>query len=110
VLRAGNVALRHIADFFRVEYNPDPHFPQDPISVTREEFNEAYARLHEQGVPLKPDRDLAWKNFAGWRVNYDSVLNALKRLTMAPENPWLSDHTFAPAAPGQTGGELKKVK
>jgi hypothetical protein len=110
VLRAGNQALRHIADFFRVPYNPDPHFPQDPISVTREEFDEAYDRLAEQGVALQSDRDLAWKNFAGWRVNYDSVFNALKQLTMAPEISWLSDYTFAPAEPGKTGGELRKVK
>ena len=33
-IRAGFLALRHIADFFEFEYNPDPHYPADPISVT----------------------------------------------------------------------------
>lgn len=111
VLRAGNLALRHIADFFRVAYNPDPHFPQDPITVERADFDAAYDRLHSQGVPLQPDREMAWRNFAGWRVNYDSVLRALSELTMAPETAWLSDVTFVPVDPesGRTGGELRKV-
>ncbi|MDX1416708.1 MAG: hypothetical protein R3293_21080 [Candidatus Promineifilaceae bacterium] len=111
VIRAGILALRHVADFFKVDYNPDPHFPQDPISVTREDFDAAYQRLREQGVPVKKDRELAWKNFAGWRVNYDSVLNALARLTMAPEVPWLSEYTFAPPdqESGETAGQLRKA-
>lgn len=109
VIRAGNLALRHIADFFRVSYNPDPHYPEDPVSVSREEFDAAYERLARQGVPLKADRDLAWQNFAGWRVNYDSPLRALARLTMAPPTSWLSTHTFVPAEPGsgRTAGELR---
>ena len=111
VIRAGNLALRHIADFFNVAYNPDPHFPDDPIGVTQEEFNAAYDRLLSQGVPLKPDRELAWQNFAGWRVNYDSVLRALEKLTMSPQVEWLSDVTFVRADPksGQTGASLEKV-
>ena len=44
VLRAGNMALRHIADFFGVTYNPDPHFPADPIGVSRAEFDAAARR------------------------------------------------------------------
>ncbi len=111
VIRAGIQALRHIADFFKVPYNPDPHFPADPISVSKTEFEAAYDRLRDQGVPMKADRELAWKNFAGWRVNYDSALNALAHLTMAPETSWLSEYTFMPPDPekGQTAGELRKV-
>ncbi len=111
VIRAGNMALRHIADFFRVQYNPDPHFPEDSISVSRSEFDAACDRLSAQGVLLKSDRDDAWQNFAGWRVNYDSVLNALMELTMAPPTPWLAEFTFVPVAPGsgKSGGELKRV-
>jgi hypothetical protein len=90
-IRAGFLALRRIADFFDVPYNPNPHYPDDPISVTREEFDVAYDQMAGQGVPLKPDRDEAWKNFAGWRVNYDAVLIALCELTMAPEAPWSAD-------------------
>jgi hypothetical protein len=39
-------------------------------------------------VPLKPDREQAWLDFAGWRVNYDQVLIALANLTMAPASMW----------------------
>ena len=92
-IRAGFLALRHIADFFEFEYNPDPHYPEEPISVSREEFDAACAALAAKGVPLKEDREQAWKDFAGWRVNYDKVLLALCRLTMAPVAPWSSDRS-----------------
>lgn len=111
VLRAGFLALRRIADFFRLPYNPDPHFPEDPISVSREEFDAACARLEAQGMRLKADRDLAWQNFGGWRVNYDETLNALARLTMAPETEWLSEVTMVRSDPeaGETGAQLVRT-
>ena len=43
---------------------------------------------------LLVDRDEAWKNFAGWRVNYDRVLIGLARLTSAPFAPWSSDRSL----------------
>ncbi len=87
-VRAGYLALRRIADLFDIQYNPDPHFPVDAISVTRAEFDAACGTLETSGVPLKADRDQAWSDFAGWRVNYDRVLCALTWLTMAPPSPW----------------------
>jgi len=92
-IRAGFIALRRVADFFQFPYNPNPHYPQDPISVTRQEFDAIYDRLAGQGIPIKPDRDLAWRDWAGWRVNYDAVLLALADLTMAPPAPWSSDRS-----------------
>ena len=93
-VRAGYVALRHIADFFQIRHDPDPA-PDDPISVTREEFDAVCRRLERVGVALKADRDQAWRDFAGWRVNYDRVLVALAGLTMAPPAPWSSDRAAA---------------
>ncbi len=90
-IRAGYLALRHICDFFELPYPPDPHFPAQPISVSRAEFDQAVERLRQAGLPLKPDLDQAWSDFAGWRVNYDSTLLALCRLISAPEAPWSSD-------------------
>lgn len=90
-IRAGFVALRHIADFFRIPYESDPHFPDQPISITREEFDEACKELAAADVPLKADRDQAWQDFAGWRVNYDTVLLELADLMMAPYAMWSSD-------------------
>ena len=45
----------------------------------------------EAEVPLRSDRDQAWRDYAGWRVNYDTVLLALADLIMAPYAPWTSD-------------------
>jgi len=90
-VRAGFLALRHIGDIFRIDYIPDPNFPDDPISITREEFDLVVARFEEAGVPLKEDREQAWLDFGGWRVNYDRPLLTLSQITMAPEAPWTSD-------------------
>ena len=90
LVRAGYVALRGIADFFSMPYNPDPS-PTDPISVTRGEYDQLWDRLATIGVPLKADREVAWRAFAGWRVNYDEPLIAIASLVMAPPAPWSSD-------------------
>ena len=97
-IRAGYLALRAIADFYRIEYDPDP-VQTDPISITRDEFDAAYDRLAEYGVPLKADRDDCWQHYAGWRVNYDVVLLKLAALTMAPYAPWISDRSVPSMRP-----------
>ena len=91
-IRAGFIALRRIADLFNVEYNTDPSFPHDPISITREQFDSASQRMIDQGIPIREDLEKAWQDFAGWRVNYDSVLQALLKLTMAPPSSWLGEN------------------
>ncbi len=91
-LRAGFLALRRIADGFGIAYDPDPA-PDGPVSVTREEWDRAMAQLEEAGVPLAADRDQAWRDWRGWRVNYDTVLLGLARVTEAPPVPWVSDRS-----------------
>jgi hypothetical protein len=91
-IRSGYLALREIADFYGFEHDRDPA-PDDPISVAREEFIEVYERLAAAGLPVRPDRERAWRDFAGWRVNYDRVLLALCSLVMAPPAPWSSDRS-----------------
>ncbi|MGH2407946.1 MAG: hypothetical protein ACRDF7_07720, partial [Candidatus Limnocylindrales bacterium] len=51
-------------------------------------YDQAVAVLEASGVPLKTDRDQAWRDFNGWRVNYDAVLVSLARLTMSPPSWW----------------------
>jgi len=92
-IRAGFITLRRICDFFRIPYNPNPK-AGDPISITRAEFDQVYDDLHAQGIPLKADREQAWRDYAGWRVNYDMPLLALCSLTMAPYAPWSSDRSI----------------
>jgi hypothetical protein len=94
-VRSGYLALRRIADFFRVSYEADPNFPDDPISITRDEFDGTYDLFLAAGLPVKQDRERAWRDFGGWRVNYDTVLLAMSELTMAPEAPWSSDRAGA---------------
>lgn len=89
-IRAGFLALRYICDFFGIKYAADPK-PTDPISIQREEFDAACDEMATAGIPLKPDREQAWRDYAGWRVNYDTPLLSLAGLTMAPMAPWSSD-------------------
>lgn len=106
-IRAGYLALRHICDFFALPYHPDPHFPAQPISVTRAEFDQAVERLRAAGLPLKPDLDQAWADFAGWRVNYDATLLALCTLVSAPPAPWSSDRARPWRPPAMFGGRIQ---
>ena len=106
-IRAGYLALRRVAEFFRIPFNPDPG-PDDPISILRDEFDEACDELAESGVPLRGDRDRAWREFVGWRVNYDRVLIALGGLTMAPYAPWSSDRSIRDWRPRATLRELRR--
>ncbi len=92
LIRAGFISLRRIADFFGIAYDSDPA-PGDPIVVERSEFDELCDGLLAAGVALKPDRDQAWRDFAGWRVNYDAVLLALCGLVMAPPAMWSGDRS-----------------
>lgn len=95
-IRAGYIALREIASFFLIPYDPTPK-PGDPISISREEFDAACEALARGNVPLKLDRDQAWRDYAGWRINYDTVLLRMAKLTMAPWAPWSADRM-----PGET--------
>jgi hypothetical protein len=89
-IRAGYLCLRRIAVLFGIPFNDDPG-PADPISVSRQEYDAVCEELLALGLPLKPDRDKAWRDFVGWRVNYDAVLVGLAVLTMAPPGFWSSD-------------------
>lgn len=89
-LRSGFLSLREVADQFLIPYDPDPA-PDGPISVTREEFDRAWQQLQDGGVPLVADREQAWADFRGWRVNYDGPLLGLCALVEPPSAPWSSD-------------------
>ena len=89
-IRSGFLALCRIADFFGIAYDMNPR-SSDPISIQRAEFEAVLDELASKGIPLKADRDQAWRDFQGWRVNYDTVLLTLADLTMAPYAPWSSD-------------------
>jgi len=89
-IRAGFLCLREVADQFLIPYDPDPS-PGDPVSVTRAEFDACLAELEAAGVPLVADREAAWRDWSGWRVNYDGPLLGLCSVVEPPPAPWSSD-------------------
>jgi hypothetical protein len=93
-LRAGYIALRRICTYYRVPFPEDPQ-RGDPISVRRDEYDAALQLMADGGVPLRADRDEAWLDFTGWRVNYDATLLAMAALTMAPYAEWSSDRSLS---------------
>lgn len=90
-IRAGFLSFRRIATYFDIPNPQDPHYPDTPICVARQEFDTVVDQLVAAGLPVKADREKAWRDFAGWRVNYDRALILLCGLVMAPEAPWSSD-------------------
>jgi hypothetical protein len=94
-IRAGFQTLQLLAASSHVPFDADP-LPTDPISVSREEFDAALDEMAEAGMRLKPDREQAWQDWAGWRVNYDTALLNLARLVEAPPAPWVSDRSPMP--------------
>ncbi|MEM7092496.1 MAG: hypothetical protein AAF567_05805 [Actinomycetota bacterium] len=76
-LRSGFTTLGSISDALEVEHPNDPHWPEQPISMSRETFDALCDELERLEIPLVADRDDAWRNFAGWRVNYDASLYGL---------------------------------
>ena len=95
MMRTGFFALRRIADGFGVVHDPDPK-PSDPVSVSRRDFDLMTVELQAADVPLRSDHDAAYAAFAGWRVNYDTVLVALAHHIAAPEGRWSSDRPLPP--------------
>jgi len=90
VLRSGYLSLRTIADSFGLDYDPDPTH-DDPIRISRAEFEHVLDELAKLDIPLHPDRDRCWDHYSGWRVNYDEVLIGLAAITKAPYAMWSSD-------------------
>jgi len=97
-LRAGFLSLRNIAEYVAIPFDPEPS-PGDRISIAKDEFLLAYRELADAGVPVKPDPDQCWLDYAGWRVNYDTALLGLAAVTMAPTSPWSSDRSPAFRSP-----------
>jgi hypothetical protein len=101
-IRAGFLSLRRQAAFFGLPVDHDPR-PDDPISVSFEEFASAYERIVATEAKVRGGVEECWKRWAGWRVNYDRVLVQLAHLTDAPPAPWSSDRPLP-------GGKRHKLR
>jgi hypothetical protein len=97
-LQMGTNCFRAMADALRVDYDPDP-LPTRGIRLTRDEFMVGVDRLRRAEFPFERTPEEAWRHFAGWRVNYEEIVDALTALVMPPPAPWF------PVRPGL--GELQ---
>lgn len=86
-LSMGMGCLRSIAGALRIPYDADP-LPTAGIRLTREEFADGFRRLEEVHFPLERDFEESWRNFQGWRINYESIVDRLTSMTLPPPAPW----------------------
>src|ERR1700677_5073593 len=70
LLRVGYVTMRSLARSLQLPYSEDP-LPDDPLELTREDFELAVRHLDEAGWVFDRKPDEAWLHFRGWRVNYE---------------------------------------
>ncbi len=108
MIRSGYLCLRHLAAFFRIPVEDDPR-PDDPSRSRARSSTKPTNGCGMSAFRSESDRERGWRDFAGWRVNYDEALVGLARLTMAPPAPWSSDryddvHYVPPAFPGRRRG------
>ena len=87
MIRAGYIALRSIADFYRIEPELGPD-QMDRLSVQRSQFERFLDDLEGHGLSLERDRDLIWSDYAGWRLNYDRSVTGLRELIGFVPSHW----------------------
>lgn len=84
LLRVGYLAMRRIADTLGLPVASDPT-PDDPLVLTRQDFDDAVRWLRDSGWILERSADDAWPHFRGWRVNYESAAHQIAyRLDLPP--------------------------
>lgn len=86
-IRSGWLTLRRLSDYFRIPYPTNPG-RDTPISISRQEFDGVLDRLERSGVPLLADREAAWRDFVGWRANYDAIIEVFYELFTCPRTDW----------------------
>ncbi len=84
LMRVGYLAMRRLAGALNLPVAADPT-PDDPLTLTREEFDHAVQRLRDAGwIPERSAQD-AWPHFRGWRVNYEAAAYQIAyRLDLPP--------------------------
>jgi hypothetical protein len=99
-LRMGIDCLRQLATTIAVPFDDDPR-PDDPIALTRAEFDEGIARITEVGFVMEREPDEAWRHFAGWRVNYESIAYRLAWAIDAVPARWSGPRRGGISTPAQ---------
>ena len=92
LVRLGSRSLRQVLEPLRLRCPEQPKWPETPINITQQEFEDAYDHLQQSGLPMKPDKNAAWETFAQHRVQYECPLMTLVRLKKPPRGcRWTTD-------------------
>jgi len=87
--KAGCVAINRINRYFqqRAHAEPDDQLTDADLleDPTRREFFQACDRLREAAVPLRTDREAAWREYQELRTRYADAVQGMARLTMSPD-------------------------
>jgi hypothetical protein len=87
-LMAGTECLRSLAETLGIPVDRDP-LPTTPLRLSYAEFEAGLERLRQAAYPFeRPDPEV-WRNFSGWRINYEPLVDELTRRIMPPPAPWL---------------------
>ncbi len=116
-LRMGFTLLNRIAKSLKWDVDLDPD-PDGAIQLEFTEFAQAVTMLEGSGFPLERSAEEAWKDFKGWRINYEEVAYRLADRLTAPPAPWsgarrhLRTGVVAPRRPPQRhpGGRASWVE
>ncbi len=91
-LRQGFVTVRDIARAEGIVVDDDPD-PDAAITLTFEEFQDAYDALAGVGYAMGRSAQEAWPHFRGWRVNYEYAAYALASRIDAVPAAWSGPRT-----------------
>jgi hypothetical protein len=96
LVRFGSRTLRGVLEPLRLRCPEQPKWPETPINITQQEFDDAYDHLQQSGLLMKPDKSAAWATFAQHRVQYECSLMTLVRLKKPPRGArWTTDRDEA---------------
>ncbi len=87
LLRVGYVTMRAIARTLGIEVTDDPR-PDDPLVLTKADYDEAVQHLAEAGWTFERTPDQAWMHFRGWRVNYEGAAHGIAAHLDLPTALW----------------------
>jgi hypothetical protein len=100
LLRVGYITMRAIAGSLGIEVSDDPH-PDDPLVLTKDDFDEAIQHLAEAGWTFERPPDEAWMHFRGWRVNYETAAHGIAAHLDLPPALWSGPRARLGQGPGR---------
>jgi len=63
---------------------------QEPIAISRERVRHRSSSSRARRCSIDRRRDAGWRDFVGWRANYDHIIEASYKLFNCPRTDWRS--------------------